>query len=165
MLTLPPSLSIIWTTPARSLLPAKRSYAASLVFWMPALLAPVLMGGFVRLAHTGMCWASSEAVELRVNLVSGPDAGLVDGTVSVSRRTPNRNSLPSLRQFRAIAGNCSRSHLTVMREPTEGGGRLIRTHAPDLEVSSRMAGARKDVPPSSSHVISATAHINFRGSI
>jgi hypothetical protein len=34
-----------------------------------------------------------------------------------------------------------------------------------LEVSSKMAGTRKDVPLSSCHMISATAHITCRGSI
>jgi hypothetical protein len=44
-------------------------------------------------------------------------------------------------------------------------GRFTRMHAPDGEVSSRMAGTRKDVPLSFSQVISATAHITFRGSM
>jgi hypothetical protein len=91
-------------------------------------------------------------------------ADLVAETISVSRHTPNKKSPPSLRQFRAIAENCSRCHLIVIREPT-ASGRLSRTYAPDLEVSSKTAGTRKDVPLSSSQVISATVHITFRGSM
>jgi hypothetical protein len=44
-------------------------------------------------------------------------------------------------------------------------GRWTRTQAPDSDVSSSVAGARKDVPLSSSHVTSADAHITLRGSI
>jgi len=33
------------------------------------------------------------------------------------RRTPRRNSRPSLRQFLAMAANCSRCHLTQTLEP------------------------------------------------
>jgi len=91
-------------------------------------------------------------------------ADFVVERISASRRTPNKKSPPSLRQFRAIAGNCSRCHLIVRRDPM-ATGRLTRMHAPDAEVSSRMAGTRKDVPLSSSQMISATAHITFRGSM
>ena len=58
-----------------------------------------------------------------------------------SRRTPRRKSLPSLRQFLAIAENCSRCHLTTSREPTLMGV-LRRMQAPDGEVSSMVAGSR-----------------------
>lgn len=86
------------------------------------------------------------------------------GSVTRSRCKPNRKSLPSLRQFRVIAENCSRCHRMVSCDPMVNG-RCTRTQAPDGEVSSRVAGARKDVPVSSFHVSSASAHIVLRGSI
>ena len=81
-----------------------------------------------------------------------------------SRCRPRMKSLPSLRQFRAIAENCSWCHRMVSWDPMLNG-RLTRTRAPDGEVSSSVAGARKDVPWSSLHVTSATAHIVLRGSM
>lgn len=62
------------------------------------------------------------------------------GLASASRRTPNRNSRPSRRQFRATAENCSRCHLTVTLDPTWTGA-FRRMHAPDREVSSSVAEA------------------------
>jgi len=62
------------------------------------------------------------------------------GRASGSRRTPNRNSRPSRRQFLATAENCSRCHLTVTLDPTWTGA-FRRMHAPDREVSSSVAEA------------------------
>ena len=57
-----------------------------------------------------------------------------------------------------------RSHRMVSRDPMLNRC-WTRTQAPDGEVSSSVAGARKDVPLSSCHATSATAHITLRGSI
>lgn len=62
-------------------------------------------------------------------------------TCSRSRRTPRRKSLPSLRQFLAIAENCSLFHFTISLDPIEMGF-LSRMQAPDGDVSSSVAGAR-----------------------
>src|SRR5579862_4620720 len=83
--------------------------------------------------------------------------------LSASRRTPTRKSLPSERQFFAMAENCSRCHLMVTREPTSKE-RLTRTHAPERDVSSIVAVTRLCVPLASSQKTSATAHITVLGS-
>lgn len=67
------------------------------------------------------------------------------GLVPVSRRTPRRNSLPSLRQFLAIAENCSMYHFTESLDPTMIGF-LRRIQAPDGDVSSSVAEARLGAP-------------------
>ncbi len=67
-----------------------------------------------------------------------------------SRRTPSRNSRPSLRQFLATAENCSRCHFTVRWEPIVMGV-FRRMQAPETEVSSRVAGRRSGSPVGSSH--------------
>ena len=79
-----------------------------------------------------------------------------------SRRRPSRKYLPSERQFFAMAENCSRCHLMTTREPTSNG-RFTRTHAPECDVSSIVAGTRFCVPASSQRT-SATAHITVLGS-
>lgn len=56
-----------------------------------------------------------------------------------SRLTPSKKPYPSLRQLRATAENCSRCHLTVMRDPMVIG-RCTRMQAPEREVSSNVAG-------------------------
>jgi hypothetical protein len=91
-------------------------------------------------------------------------SGGTSGPLIRPRCKPRRKSLPSLRQFRAIAENCSRCQRMVSRDPMVNG-RWTRIQAPDGEVSSSVAGARKDVPLSSSQVTSATAHMVLRGSI
>ena len=83
--------------------------------------------------------------------------------LSASRRTPSRKSLPSERQFFAMAENCSRCHLMVTREPISKE-RLTRTHAPECDVSSIVAATRLRVPLASSQKTSATAHITVLGS-
>jgi len=91
----------------------------------------------------------------------GPEGARVPGA---SRRTPRRNSRPSLRQFLATAENCSRCHFTVSREPIVMAV-LRRMQAPDGDVSSRVAEARFGVPSCSSHETSATAHRTVLGSM
>ena len=88
--------------------------------------------------------------------------GLVWGSRG-SRRTPRRKSRPSLRQFLAMAENCSRCHLTMSLEPTLMGV-FTRMQAPDGEVSSMVAGSRLGMPSGSSQETSATAHKTVLGS-
>ena len=104
--------------------------------------------------------ASSTGVRAFAGLFRAETLLLLPG----SRSRPSRNAAPSRRQFLAIAENCSRCHRMMRRDPMLNG-RWTRTQAPDGEVSSSVAGVRKDVPLSSSHATSATAHITLRGSI
>lgn len=129
-------------------------------------------GGSVRTEfRLGICGGSDFAVAGCTGAIStgvGAFAGLFCAEVLLLRRgsrsSPRRNAVPSLRQFLATAENCSRCHRMVSRDPMLNG-RWTRTQAPDGEVSSSVAGARKDVPLSSSHITSADAHIALRGSI
>ena len=86
------------------------------------------------------------------------------GRQNGSRRTPNRKSRPSLRQFLATALNCSRDHLIMILEPMLNGC-LRRTHAPEGDVSSIVAGRRHELPVASSQTTSASAHITVLGSV
>jgi len=76
---------------------------------------------------------------------------------------PSKNSPPSRRRLRATPENCSRCHFTVRLDPTVIGVRT-RIHAPETDVSSRVAGRRCGIPVESCQATSATAHTVFRGS-
>jgi len=93
---------------------------------------------------------------------AGTDAS--GGKASPSRRRPSRNWRPSLRQFLAIAENCSRCHLTVTFDPTSIA-RSTRTHAPEGDVSSSVPRVTHKVPAWFCQNTSARAHIGVRGSI
>ena len=80
-----------------------------------------------------------------------------------ARLRPTTKSPLSLRQFLATPENCSRCHFTVTVDPS-ANGRLRRTHAPDLDVSSSVPGERQGAPLASCQETSARAHNATRGS-
>ena len=132
-------------------------------------LAACRAGGLALFAGGGTIslGATSAGAAFTCGAASGEGSGLggrLAGGVlgAASRRTPSRNSLPSLRQFWATPENCSRCHLTVSLDPTVMGV-LTRMQAPDRDVSSRVPGTR-DGLPLSSQTTSATAHITNLGS-
>ena len=91
-------------------------------------------------ARSGCGAGSSRSRRLSLRFSLGGAPGSTWRAAS-SRRTPRRNSRPSLRQFLATAEKCSRCHFTVTLAPT-AMGLLRRMQAPDGDVSSRVPGAR-----------------------
>ena len=129
------------------------------------------------LGRDSCCFANGSGADAgavvvdRLPCSAGADIGVVSDRALVpgrfgngSRLTPRRNSRPSLRQFLAMAENCSRCHFTMILDPMLIGV-LRRMQAPDREVSSRVPAARLDVPLWSCQQTSATAHSAVLGSM